>query len=141
MIILANAEAAGYAVAGFIYIKNGGRARGIMSTTLLAMALLTSITFAVHDVVDSQTKSVFVAMLIMLIRFLMSVTFNSLLLSTFSGFPTIYLCTVLGMLNFLSRLCGLIGPSHDESYLAGAKIGLIVSSVASAAVCWKGFKE
>ena len=141
MIILANAEAAGYILACFIYIKNEGRGRGIMIVTLLTIAVLTSITFSVDDVVDTKTKSVFVDILILAIRLTMSITFNALLLTTFTGFPTIYLCSIIGILNFLSRLCGLIGPSHDQSQLIGAKIGVIISSAVSALVAWKVLKE
>jgi hypothetical protein len=71
----------------------------------------------------------------------MSITFNALLLTTFTGFPTIYLCSIIGILNFLSRLCGLIGPSQDQSHLIGAKIGVIISSAVSALVAWKVLKE
>jgi hypothetical protein len=80
-------------------------------------------------------------LLIMAIRFTISISFNILLLSTFSSFHTIYLCTVLGILNFIGRLCGLIGPSSDQSALVGAKIGMIVVCAFSALVSWFGLSK
>jgi hypothetical protein len=140
-ITLANAEAFGYVLAGFVYIKTGGKSRAIMAVSLLVTALLTSITLAVNDTVSSETTSFEVNLLIMAIRFTMSISFNILLLSTFSSFPTIYLCTVLGILNFIGRLCGLIGPSSDQSALVGAKIGMIVVCAFSALVSWFGLRK
>lgn len=140
-IALANAEAFGYVLAGFVYIKNQNRGRGIMVVTLFTTAFLTAITFAVNQEVDSKAKSVIVNLLIMAIRFSLSISFNALLLTTFIGFPTIYLCTVLGALNFLARLCGLIGPSHQSTHLFGAKIGMIVSNALSGLVAWRFLQE
>jgi hypothetical protein len=141
LIALANAEAFGYVLAGIIYIKNGDRGRGIIMVSMLATALLTSISLAVNNVVDSKDKSVIVNLLIMAIRFTLSVSFNALLMETFSAFPTIYLCTVFGILNFLARLCGMIGPSNNQSHFNGAKIGMIVTSLISALVAFRFLKQ
>ena len=141
MITLANAEAFGYVLAGLLYIKNGNRARGIIIASMLATALLTSVSLAVNNVVDSKGKSVIVNLLIMTIRFTLSVSFNALLLETFAAFPTIYLCTVIGILNFLGRLCGMIGPSNGQSHFNGAKIGMIVSTLISALVAFSLLKQ
>jgi len=141
MIALANAEAFGYVLAGFIYIRNGDRGRGIIMFSMLATALLTGISLAVNDVVDTNKKSVIVNLLIMAIRFTLSVSFNALLMETFAAFPTIYLCTVIGVLNFLGRLCGMIGPSNSQSHFNGAKIGMIVTTFVSALVAFRFLKQ
>jgi hypothetical protein len=140
-ITVANVEAFGYIIAGFVYVKNGGKSRLMMSVSMATISDLTCVTFAVKDVVDTKAKNIEVSILIMAIRFSLSVSFNSLLLVTFSSFPTIYLCTIFGILNFIGRLFGLIGPSYDQTGLTGAKIGMILATLFTSVVAWFGLRK
>lgn len=78
---------------------------------------------SVHSEPSTYGSGTFVALLIMGIHTALSITMNSLMLVTFTGFPITYIGSVYGVLQIISRICGLVGPmTAHGSDLIGAKI-------------------
>jgi len=79
---------------------------------------------------------VFVAILIMLIRFSLSLTFNTLMLISFKSFPVNYICTVFAALQILGRLSGAVGATAEgmDSNLIVTKLLFFILCVVGATI-------
>jgi hypothetical protein len=136
IITQANAEAFGYSLSGYLYLKHNNHGKRHITYSLLSAGLLNTLLLLVHSEPTTLSGGLFVAFLIMAIRFSLSVTFNSLMLITFKGFPVSYLCTVFAALMIMGRLSGALGATAEgmDSNLIVTKLVFFILCVAGAVV-------
>lgn len=140
-ITVANAQALGYALSGYLYVKFDGGKR-IITGSLIAAGVLSALMLSVHSEPSTYGSGAFVAILIMGIHTTLSMTMNSLMLVTFTGFPITYIGSVYGVLQIISRVCGLLGPmTAHGSDLIGTKIAFSLLCLLTALIAGLFFEE
>jgi hypothetical protein len=105
-ITLANVEAFAYLLSGLLYMKYG--AKRMVGICYLIAAICSAVLIGVNDL------TIPFAIMVLGVKIGISMAFNGTLLMSFDAYPISYIASIFGILQFISKAIGILGPFSGQ---------------------------